>query len=155
MRGDSLCFVRTDGEGCNTSTKIADLLWSSNYSFQAMFSCFLHAFFWVNPRRLKFICRRFGPLCLLHLHTYPPMKMEQTEWSETSVYKIQMPGNYPDESLQHSEHGESLKLRFFNFTFREGLNSSHSLLVVQCTNLLRIVQWSCYVYCMSCLRVAG
>jgi hypothetical protein len=28
------------------------------------------------------------------------MKMEQTESSETSVYKIQMPGNYPEENIQ-------------------------------------------------------
>ena len=35
--------------------------------------------------------------------------MEQTECSETSAYKIQTPGNYPEESIQHSEHGESLK----------------------------------------------
>ena len=28
----------------------------------------LYAFFWVNPRRLKFICRRFETLCLFHLH---------------------------------------------------------------------------------------
>jgi hypothetical protein len=42
---------------------------------------------------------------------YPPMKMEQTECSETSAYKIQMPVNYPEESIQHSEHGESLKSR--------------------------------------------
>ena len=57
--------------------------------------------------------------CLYHLHrqggmilhTYLPMKMEQTECSETSAYKIQMPGIYPEESIQHSEHGESLKSR--------------------------------------------
>jgi hypothetical protein len=42
-------------------------------------------------------------------HTYLPMKMEQTEGSETSDYKIQTPENYPEESIQHSEHGESLK----------------------------------------------
>jgi len=48
---------------------------------------------------------------LVILHTYPPMKMEQTECSETSAYKIQTPGNYPEESIQHSEHGESLKSR--------------------------------------------
>jgi len=35
------------------------------------------------------------------------MKMEQTECSETSAYKIQTAGNYPEESIQHSEHGES------------------------------------------------
>jgi len=28
-----------------------------------------------------------------------------------SAYKIQAPGNYPEESMQHSEHGESLKSR--------------------------------------------
>jgi len=37
------------------------------------------------------------------------MKMEQTECSETSAYKIQMPGNYPEEKIQHTEHSESLK----------------------------------------------
>jgi len=40
-----------------------------------------YAFFWVIPQRLNFICRRFGTLCLLHLHrragSYPTMKMEQ------------------------------------------------------------------------------
>jgi hypothetical protein len=37
------------------------------------------------------------------------MKMEQAEYSEMSAYKIQMPGNYPEESIKHSEHSESLK----------------------------------------------
>ena len=32
-----------------------------------------------------------------------------TECSKTSAYKIQTPGNYPEESIQHSEHDESLK----------------------------------------------
>ena len=38
-----------------------------------------------------------------------PMNMEQTECSETSAYKIQTPGNYPEENEQHIEHSESLK----------------------------------------------
>jgi hypothetical protein len=42
------------------------------------------------------------------------MKMEQTECSETSAYKIQTPGNYPEENIQHTEHGESLKSRIFH-----------------------------------------
>jgi hypothetical protein len=37
------------------------------------------------------------------------MMMEQIECSETSAYKIQTPGNYPEENIQHTEHGESLK----------------------------------------------
>jgi len=44
------------------------------------------------------------------------MKMEQTECSKTLAYKIQMPGNYP-ESVQHSEHGESLKSRIVLHVF--------------------------------------
>jgi len=41
------------------------------------------------------------------------MKMEQTECSETSAYKLQTPGNHSKESTQHTEHGESLKSRIF------------------------------------------
>ena len=37
--------------------------------------------------------------------------MEKTECSEKLAYKIQTLGNYPEESIQHSEHGESLKSR--------------------------------------------
>jgi len=43
------------------------------------------------------------------------MKMEQTECSETSAYKIQTPGNYPKESIQHTEQGERLKLITYIF----------------------------------------
>jgi hypothetical protein len=41
------------------------------------------------------------------------MKMEQTERSEMSAYEIQTPGNYPEGSIQHSEHGESFKSRTY------------------------------------------
>jgi hypothetical protein len=44
-------------------------------------------------------------------HTYLPLKMEHPECSETSAYTIQTPGNYREESIQHWEHGESLKSR--------------------------------------------
>jgi len=73
----------------------------------------LYASFWVIPRRLNFICRRFETLCLFHLHRRIGMKEDgrERERSETSAYKIQTPGNYPEESIQHSEHGESLKSR--------------------------------------------
>ena len=38
-------------------------------SFQtSAFFWMLRAFFWVIPRRLNFVCRRFGTLCLLHLN---------------------------------------------------------------------------------------
>jgi len=34
-----------------------------------------------------------------------------TECSETLTYKIQTPGNYPEQIIQRSEQGESLKSR--------------------------------------------
>jgi len=43
--------------------------------------------------------------------SYQPACQCGTECSDTSAYKIQMPGNYPEESIQHSEHGKSLKSR--------------------------------------------
>jgi hypothetical protein len=45
------------------------------------------------------------------LFTYLPMKVEQTEYSETSACKIQTPGSYPEENIQHSERSENLKSR--------------------------------------------
>ena len=61
----------------------------------------MYAYFWTIS-----LASEFYILC-----TYQPMKLEQTECSETSAYKIQTPGNYPEENIQHSEHGESLKSR--------------------------------------------
>jgi hypothetical protein len=69
----------------------------------------LYAFFWVIPQCLNFICQHFGTLCPVHLHrrvgmgilhTYPPLKIEQTQCSETLTYKIQTLENYPEESIQ-------------------------------------------------------
>jgi hypothetical protein len=34
------------------------------------------------------------------LHTYPPVKMEQTECSETLAYTFQTPVNHTEESIQ-------------------------------------------------------
>jgi len=39
------------------------------------------------------------------------MKMEQTECSETSAYKIQMPGNYPEENIQHNGENQKDKVQ--------------------------------------------
>jgi hypothetical protein len=47
------------------------------------------------------------------LHTYPPMKMEQTQCYETLAFKLQMLGNRPEESIRYSEHGKGLKSRTF------------------------------------------
>jgi len=47
------------------------------------------------------------------------MKMEQTECSKTLAYKIQTPGNYPEESTWHSKHSKSLKSRMFKNKYQQ------------------------------------
>jgi hypothetical protein len=57
------------------------------------------------------------------------VKMEPTEGSETSAFKIQTPGKYPKEYLPHLQHGESLKTK----SYRDiGMRKS-SVFVVPCT----------------------
>jgi hypothetical protein len=45
--------------------------------------------------------------------SYLPAYEDGTECSGTSAYKIQTPGNYPEENVQHSQHGESLKSKCY------------------------------------------
>jgi hypothetical protein len=40
--------------------------------------------------------------------------MDQTEGSEPLAFKLQTPVNHPEESKQHSEHGESFKSRILH-----------------------------------------
>ena len=44
-------------------------------------------------------------------YSHLPAYEDGTECSETSAYKLQTPGNYPKESIQHTEYAESLKSR--------------------------------------------
>ena len=71
-----------------------------------------YAVFWLILRHLNFICRRFGTLRLFHLHRQ--VGVEQTKCYKMLAYKIQTLGNYPEESIQHPEHGESLKSRILS-----------------------------------------
>ena len=58
----------------------------------------LYAFLWVIPS-VWIVYADVSEHCLFHLRR--PMKMEHTERSETSAYKIQTQRNYPEESIQH------------------------------------------------------
>jgi len=66
---------------------------------------------WLENFRAKpfpvWIPHHLSNLVILHLPAYE----NGTVCSETSAYKIQTPGNYPEESIQQTEHGESLKSR--------------------------------------------
>ena len=46
----------------------------------------LYASFWVIPRRLEFMCRRFGILCLFHFHRQVGMN-RLWRWNRQSVRK--------------------------------------------------------------------
>jgi hypothetical protein len=63
------------------------------------------------------------------------MKMEQTECPETSAYEIQTPGNCPEESIQHPEHGESLKSRMVSISSR--VNMKYNVTTTRPCNLNR------------------
>jgi len=67
------------------------------------------------------------------------MKMEQTECSEMSAYKVQTPGNYPEESIQHSEYSESLKSRkhvYVRHKLRNSVTSTSGHFVSQSSTVL-------------------
>ena len=93
----------------------------------------LSVFFWIFSRRPIVVCRRFGTLYQFHLQgldvkyevlevlDIQSLKMELIECSETSAYCNfnQTPGKYPKEYRQDSKHGESLKSRIRNVTYRD------------------------------------
>jgi hypothetical protein len=59
------------------------------------------------------------------------MKMEQIECSETSAYKIQTPGNYPEENIQRT---------LINFP---GVKESHCLLMLSAVGCLHGIVLVC------------
>jgi hypothetical protein len=81
-------------------------------------SNWLKLFLSQNP--LIWIPQPFSNLVIVYLLAYEDgteysetlAKKIQTEYSETLAKKIQTPGNYPEENIQHTEHGESLKSRY-------------------------------------------
>ena len=57
------------------------------------------------------------PLADFILHTPTCIWRWNRQCSETSAFKIQTPGNNPKESIQHSEHGKSLKSKIRTLLF--------------------------------------
>jgi hypothetical protein len=63
---------------------------------------------WIEPNIFPY---KYNSILKRSHSSYLPAYEDERECSETSEYKIQTPGNYPEESVQYSEHGESLKSR--------------------------------------------
>jgi hypothetical protein len=78
------------------------------------------------------------------------MKMEQC--SETSAHKIQTPGNNPEESIQHSEHGECLKSR--NIKFLLPFNCSSLVSAVYESHVRTECSQTPFTVSLVCLRNA-
>jgi hypothetical protein len=47
----------------------------------------LYTFFWVIPRHLNFICRRFRTLCLFHLHRRIGVRLSAYEDGTDRVFR--------------------------------------------------------------------
>jgi hypothetical protein len=90
---------------------------------------------------------------LVILHTYPPIKMGQC--SETSAYKIQTPGNYPEESIQHlfTSFSENSKMHMRSLG-RGNFEVSHPRCVDKLSNQKNILNiWSEHNYILLSHRL--
>ena len=87
------------------------------FTFHIVIYYMLYAFFQVISRRLNFMFRRFGTLCLFHLLRRVVMKDDQVRkcWS---IYKgkgintptfsnLVIPHNYPPTKMEHTECSET------------------------------------------------
>ena len=95
-------FLHVSAPRCHPQGVILTKFYNSWFQSFAVF-LMLYSFFWVIPRLMNFMCRRFGTLCSIFIGAVflltPLMKMEQTECSETSAHKIQTPGNHTKERI--------------------------------------------------------
>ena len=117
----------------------------------------LYALFWVILRRLNFIFRRFGTL-FFQLHRQ--VGEDGTECSETSAYKIQTPGNYPEERIQYARTPSFLLLLLL--LLLQALNSVWCLKVMAFSTTFfhfprtwtQVVQFLTFIWKMSCLTLS-
>jgi hypothetical protein len=72
----------------------------------------LYSFFWVFPRLLNFIRRRFGILYSIFIGSVLTQAMKMGQCSETSPYKIQTSGNHQKERIQNFIYSYSLMYMF-------------------------------------------
>jgi hypothetical protein len=68
--------------------------------------------------------RWLSPFLKLMYKEFPRFAWNRQECSETWAYKIQMVRNYPEESIQHSEHSESLESRILFWIHQLQINSN-------------------------------
>jgi len=95
----------------------------------------LFAFFWVIPRHLNFICRRFGTLCLFHLHRQVGVKNElglrmlgylyrkgfgsKIAWANKLVHSSHLPPMKMEQNVPKRRH---INFRRRGITQKKGYN---------------------------------
>jgi hypothetical protein len=89
---------------------------TSEFYMRTFRNTLFHLYRQVCAEWISLATQLFSNLFIIHLPVYE----DGTECSETSAYKIQAPGNYPKENIQHTEHGESLKSRVWLSTLCTG-----------------------------------
>jgi hypothetical protein len=88
----------------------------------------LYAFYWVIPRRLNFICRHFGTLCLFHLHRRVGIKKYLPAYEDGTDRVFRNVGIYNSDAgeLPRRKHTTFTTWRKFEiknvtFSFNRGL----------------------------------
>jgi hypothetical protein len=79
--------------------------------------------FWVIPRHLNIMCRRFGTSYIFHLHGWTSYE-DGIGSSETSTHKIQAPWHHPKEIIQ--------QIRYYfllNYTDTSPVKFGHNIIV--------------------------
>jgi hypothetical protein len=96
--------------------------------------------YWLRLFSSKTFSRVDTTTILRFSHSAPTcLRRWNRQCSETSAYKIQTPGNYPEENILHTEHGKSLKSKKA-FCLGQKIYDTKS---TKCTNFfLRHLQYS-------------
>ena len=88
---------------------------NEHFLFQAFaVFCMLYAFFWIITRRLEFICRRFGTLCLFHLHRQVDvsrMNQDKKWYGKTFSRTISYPSSFYSHLLAYEDGTDSVPKR--------------------------------------------
>ena len=72
--------------------------------------CTLYVFFWVIPRRLNFMCRRFGTLCLFHPHRQVGKEWLNLRMVGVSIWEMVWLKNSLSQLEAHHPPSNRLKL---------------------------------------------
>ena len=102
--------------------------------------------FWVEPNLFP---NKYSNIFKLSYPSYLSAYEDGTECSETSAYKIQTPENYPEESIQYSEQGESLKSRkLAKLRLKQGTRFTYNIQwILHLHQFVRMLQQMC---CCNC-----